>query len=60
MTEPAITWFLARSHTLPHGGWQLSLGYDDLELLFMAGVAYVIARAMAEAKILADENAAFV
>jgi hypothetical protein len=59
-TEPAITWFLTRADALHRGGWALSLGYDDLELLFMAGVAYVIARAMAEARTLAEENAAFV
>ena len=57
ITEPAISFFLSRAHALDV---HFTLAADDAELLFLAGVAYVIARVMAEAKSLADENAKFV
>jgi len=38
----------------------LSFGSEDVAALFMAGVVLVIARVMAEARRMADENAAFV
>jgi len=57
-TEPAITFFLTRAQI--HKSVSLYLGTDDVELLFLAGVAYVIARVMAEARAVAEENAKFV
>ena len=59
-TEPAITYFLSRGHTPVHLYTQITLGADDVELLFLAGIAYVIARVMAEARVVAEENAKFV
>ncbi len=52
----ALTW------TLGHGHRELSLGFGtgDASSLFMAGVVLVIARVMAEARRVADENAKFV
>jgi len=45
-----------------HGHREISLGFTsyDLEVLFVAGVALVIARVMAEARRVADENESFV
>ncbi|HEY5337511.1 MAG TPA: DUF2975 domain-containing protein [Rhizomicrobium sp.] len=45
-----------------HGHRSISLGFgsNDVATLFMAGVVLVIARVMAEARRVADENAAFV
>jgi len=57
VTEPAITYFLSRSHDVYA---QLTLGPDDAEFLFLAGIAFVIARVMAEARNVAEENAKFV
>lgn len=57
-TEPAITFFLTRAQV--HTSISLYLGTDDVELLFLAGTAYVIARVFAEAKGIAEENANFV
>jgi hypothetical protein len=46
----------------PHGHAEISLGFTsyDVSLLFMAGVVLVVARVMAEARRLADENESFV
>jgi hypothetical protein len=51
-----LTWYLG------HGHRELSLGFgsDDVEMLFLAGVTFVIARVMAEARRIADENEGFV
>jgi hypothetical protein len=51
-----MTWHLG------HGHREISLGFgsDDVSVLFLAGVAFVIARVMAEARRVADENASFV
>ncbi|HTQ13282.1 MAG TPA: DUF2975 domain-containing protein [Rhizomicrobium sp.] len=45
-----------------HGHRAISLGFgsDDVEVLFIAGVTFVIARVMAEARRIADENEGFV
>jgi hypothetical protein len=59
-TEPPISFFLSRAHALSHGSMQITLAADDAELLFLAGVAYVIARVMAEGKAVADEHAKFI
>jgi hypothetical protein len=51
-----LTW------SLGHGHREISLGFGsgDVATLFMAGVVLVIARVMAEARRMADENAGFV
>jgi len=56
--ELPISYFLSGHGS--HHEITLSLGSDDVELLFLAGVAFVIARVMAEARAAAEENAAFV
>jgi Na+-driven multidrug efflux pump len=50
------------SHHNPPGHRMISLGFgsDDIEVLFLAGATFVIARVMAEARRMADENAGFV
>ena len=58
VTQPAILYLLGRAVG------QLRLGYvitgDELPRLFAAGAVVVIARVMAEARRIADENAKFV
>jgi hypothetical protein len=56
-TEPPITYFLTHAR---HFYTQITLGPDDAELLFLAGIAFVIARVMAEARNVAEENSKFV
>ncbi len=43
-----------------HGSISLSISTSEFGMLFLAGVALVITRVMAEAKRLADENATFI
>ena len=52
----ALTWSLGPHHR----EMSLSFGSNDVATLFMAGVVLVIARVMAEAQRVADENAKFV
>jgi Protein of unknown function (DUF2975) len=52
----ALTWALGHGHR----EISLSFGSGDVSTLFMAGVVLVIARVMAEARRVADENAKFV
>lgn len=52
----ALTWSLGWHHR----EMSLSFGSGDVATLFMAGVVLVIARVMAEAQRVADENAKFV
>ncbi len=52
----ALTWSLGWHHR----EMSLSFGSNDVAKLFMAGVVLVIARVMAEAHRVADENAKFV
>lgn len=48
-------------HLGPHHRYlSLSIGSDDVSRLFVAGAVLVIARVMAEARRVADENAGFV
>jgi Na+-driven multidrug efflux pump len=58
--QAPISFFL--SYHLGHGhrAVSLTLGSDDVQVLFVAGVAYVLARVMAEARRIADENEGFV
>ncbi|HEY1632769.1 MAG TPA: DUF2975 domain-containing protein [Rhizomicrobium sp.] len=58
--EAPITYFLTRHLGKGHGQISLTLGSDDVQVLFVAGVAYVIARVMAEARRIAEENEGFV
>jgi hypothetical protein len=55
-TSLALTWPLGAHHR----EISLSFGSSDVATLFMAGVVLVIARVMAEAQRMADENAKFV
>jgi Na+-driven multidrug efflux pump len=58
--QAPISFFL--TYHLGHGHREISLalGSDDVEMLFLAGATYVIARVMAEARRLAEENEGFV
>jgi len=58
--EAPITWFLTRDYPPRHAELQLTIQSSDVQLLFLAAVAFVISRVMAEARRLADENAGFV
>ncbi|MGD0190301.1 MAG: DUF2975 domain-containing protein [Rhizomicrobium sp.] len=60
ITEAPITYCLSQADLPGHRFISLGIGSDDVQLLFLAGVAFVIARVMAEARRVADENAAFV
>lgn len=61
LMEAPISYFLTRTHPPgQHGELQLSIGSDDVQILFLAGVAWVVSRVMAEARNMADENAGFV
>jgi hypothetical protein len=53
---------LALSWPLGHGHRAISIGFgsNDIGGLFVAGVVFVIARVMAEARRVAEENAGFV
>lgn len=56
--ELPVSYFLSAHNG--HHDISLTLGSGDVQLLFLAGVAFVIARVMAEARRVADENASFV
>jgi hypothetical protein len=60
IAQAPISYFLTAANPPGQGNISLSLGSDDVEVLFLAGVALVIARVMAEARHMADENASFV
>jgi len=53
-----ISHFLTRDYPGHHGA--LGFGIADFVLLFVAGATYVMARIMAEAKRVAEENASIV
>jgi hypothetical protein len=59
-TQAPLTYFLTHHAALGHRYISLGFGSDDVEMLFLAGATFVIARVMAEARRMADENAAFV
>jgi hypothetical protein len=52
----ALSWYLGHGHR----AISLAFGSNDLAGLFMAGVVFVIAWVMAEARRVAEENAGFV
>ena len=57
LPETALaTWYLGRGHR----SMDLSLGTDDIVNLLLAGGAFVIARVMAEARRIADDNAGII
>lgn len=58
LTEGPISYIISLSQ--PHHYISLTLTSHDFATLFVAGVALVISRVMAEAQRLADENATFV
>jgi DUF2975 family protein len=58
--EAPISYFLTRHGPPGHREISLSFGSGDVAWLFIAGTVLVIARVMAEARRMADENAAFV
>jgi hypothetical protein len=60
VAEAPITYLLSLAHPPGHREISLTFGSHDASFLFMAGVVLVIARVMAEARRMADENAAFV
>jgi hypothetical protein len=60
VAEAPIGYFLRRADPDNHIVFALSIGLEDLVALFAAAVTAVIARVMAEATAVADENAKFV
>jgi hypothetical protein len=60
VAQAPISYFFTHANPPGHREITLSLGSDDAQLLFLAGVALVIARVMAEARRMADENEGFV
>lgn len=58
--EAPTTYFLTRDYPTHRAELQLTIQAGDLEILFLAAVALVIARVMAEARRVADENEAFI
>jgi hypothetical protein len=60
VAEAPITYFLSLARPPGHREITLTFGSHDASFLFMAGAVLVIARVMAEARRVADENAAFV
>jgi hypothetical protein len=58
LMQAPISYFLSR-HTA-HREISLGFGSDDVEVLFLAGASFVIARVMAEARRIASENEGFV
>ena len=60
LTQAPITFFLTMHNGAGHRAISVGFGSDDVEILFLAGVTFVIARVMAEARRVAEENAGFV
>ena len=60
LCQAPISYILNLPRGPGHREISLGLGSNDLSFLFMAGVVLVIARVMAEARRMADENESFV
>lgn len=60
LTQLPISALLSWYHGSHHREMSLGFGTDDVSRLFIAGAVFVIARVMAEARRVADENAGFV
>ena len=58
--QAPITYLISMHNPPGHRFVSLSFGSDDVATLFLAGVTFVIARVMAEARRIAEENAGFV
>ena len=58
--QAPISFLLSLSRGVGHREISLGFGSDDVAWLFVAGAVLVIARVMAEARRVADENAGFV
>jgi hypothetical protein len=58
--QAPVSYLLTYWHGPGHREISLSFGTDDVARLFVAGAVLVIARVMAEARRVADENAGFV
>ncbi len=58
--QAPISFFLSYHLGKGHREISLGLGSGDVQVLFLAGATYVIARVMAEARRLAEENEGFV
>jgi ABC-type uncharacterized transport system permease subunit len=59
LAEAPISYFLTRS-TSEQAIVSLSVGVEDLIVLFAAAIAGIVGRVMSEATRIADENAEFV
>ncbi len=60
IAQAPISYLLSLYRPAGHREISLGLGSNDFAFLFMAGVVLVIARVMAEARRMADENESFV
>jgi hypothetical protein len=60
IAQAPVSYFLTMHNPPGHRAISLGFGSDDVEVLFLAGVTFVIARVMAEARRVAEENAGFV
>lgn len=58
--EAPVSYLLTRAGAAGHREITFSFGSGDIEILFLAGTALVIARAMSEARRIALENESFV
>ncbi|HEY4123026.1 MAG TPA: DUF2975 domain-containing protein, partial [Rhizomicrobium sp.] len=60
LIQAPLTYLISRHNPPGHRFMSIGFGSDDVEMLFLAGVTFVIARVMAEARRVAEENAGFV
>ena len=60
LIQAPLTYLISRHNPPGHRFMSIGFGSNDVEMLFLAGVAFVIARVMAEARRVAEENAGFV
>jgi hypothetical protein len=59
ISQAPVSYFLTQVGS-GHPEFSLNLGSDNVEVLFLASMALVIARVMTEAARMADENVSFV
>lgn len=60
LIQAPLTYLISMHNPPGHRFMSVGFGSDDVEMLFLAGVTFVIARVMAEARRVAEENAGFV
>ncbi|HEY7977338.1 MAG TPA: DUF2975 domain-containing protein [Rhizomicrobium sp.] len=58
--QAPLTYLISMHNPPGHRFMSIGFGSDDVDMLFLAGVTFVIARVMAEARRVAEENAGFV